>query len=93
MNHKTSFSIQNLSLDQVEEVLFLAEQTARNYIQSKIPSKELKTFDILIEFNSSELKIDCIIELELIKLSKLNPKKISDEAVQKIFEIIENEIK
>ncbi|NVM55021.1 MAG: DUF3194 domain-containing protein [Candidatus Helarchaeota archaeon] len=91
MSDKTSFSIQNLTLEQVEELLSLAEQAGREYIQSQIPRKELKTFDILIEFNSEDLTIDCVIDLELTKQSKLNPKKVTDEAVQKIYEVIESE--
>ncbi len=93
MSHKTTFSIQKLSLEQLEELLFLAEQSGRDFIQSQIPAKELKSVDILIEYNSDESQIDCIIDLELITRSKLDPKKITDEAIQKIFESIENELK
>ncbi len=92
MSQKTSFSIQNLSLDRIEDILFLSEDAARKYIQSHIPSKELKTFNISIEFNSDESTIDCEIDLELNPQSKLDPKKLNDEAIQKIFSIIEREI-
>ena len=92
MSHKSSFSIQNLSEERIEEILFRAEESARKYIQSQIPVKELKTLNISIEYNDADLTIDCIIDLELDKRSSLNPQRIADEAIQKIFSIIENEI-
>ena len=92
MGHKTSFPIQNLSLENVEDILFRAEDTARKYIQSQIPAKELKNLNILIELNDEELTIDCIIDLELVKKSTLNPQNLTDEAIQRIFSIIESEM-
>ena len=92
MSHKTSFPIQNLSPEKVEEILFRAEETGRKCIQSQIPAKELKSFNILIELNDEELTIDCIIDLELVKKSTLNPQNVTDEAIQRIFSIIESEI-
>lgn len=92
MSHKASFSIQNLSTEEIEELLFQAEEHARDYIQKQIPPKELKTLDIVIEYNSDELQIECVIDLELIKRSKHDPKKVTDEAIQKIFDLIEIEL-
>ena len=84
----------NLSVEQMEELLLSAELKGRRFIQSRIPSKEIKYLDISIEFDDSdELKLDCTIELEVVKQSKLDPGKISDEAAKKIIEFIENELK
>ena len=94
MSHRISFPAQNLSSEQIEELLFLAETVARNYVQKRIPSKEIKNFEIVIEFdNTTELSLDCIIDLELIKHSKFDPQKIIEEAVEKIFEVLEKELK
>jgi hypothetical protein len=94
MNHKISFPIQNISSEEVEELLFIAEQAGRKYIQKQIPSKEIKKLDILIEFdNTGELKLECVVDLELVKHSKFDPQKMSDEAAQKIFEIMEEKLK
>lgn len=92
MSHKNSFFIQDLPLEVVEEILFRAEEAARKYIQAQIPYKEIKTFDILIDFNNETLNIDCIIDLELVKKSTFNPQVVIDEAIQKVFLIIETEI-
>lgn len=90
MRHKNTYSIHNLSSEQLEDLILLAEQIARKYILSQISSKEIKNLDILIEFDTTnELKLDCIIELQLVKHSKLDPQKVTDEAVKKIFEIFE----
>ena len=94
MNHKISFPIQNIASEELEELLFIAEQAGRKYIQTQIPSKEIKKLDILIEFdNTEEFKVECIVDLELIKHSKFDPQKISDEAAQKIFEVMEEKLK
>lgn len=94
MSHRISFPIQNLSSEQIEELLFLAENVARKHVQKQIPSKEIKNFDIVIEFdNTDELNLDCILDLELIKHSKFDPQKIIEEAVEKIFEVLEKELK
>ncbi|MFX1296183.1 MAG: DUF3194 domain-containing protein [Promethearchaeota archaeon] len=88
-----SFSNYNLSSEQLEELLLRAENEARKYILSQIPQKEINNLEILIEFDTSnELKLNCIIDLQLVKQSKLDPKKFTDVAINKIFEIIENEL-
>jgi hypothetical protein len=94
MSHKISFPAQDISSEQIEELLFLAENVARNYVQKQIPSKEIKNFEIVIEFdNTAELNLDCVIDLELIKHSKFDPQKVIEEAVEKIFEVLEKELK
>lgn len=94
MSHRISFPIQNISSEEVEELLFLAEQAGRKYIQTQIPSKEIKKLDILIEFDdTAELNLECIVDLELIKHSTFDPQKISDEAAEKIFEVLEDKLK
>jgi Protein of unknown function (DUF3194) len=94
MSHRISFPAQNISSEQIEELLFLAENVARNYVQKRIPSKEIKNFEIVIEFdNTAELSLDCTIDLELIKHSKFDPQKIIEESLEKIFEVLEKELK
>ncbi|HUY01072.1 MAG TPA: DUF3194 domain-containing protein [Candidatus Deferrimicrobium sp.] len=93
MNQKFSFSIKDLSPEQLEDLLFQAEQEGRKYILSQIPSKELKTFDILIEFDTNERNIDCSIDIELVKHSQLDPQKITEKAAQIVFESIETFLK
>lgn len=93
MNPKIPLSIQNLSAEQLENILFLAEQVARKYISSQIPSKEIKNLEVLIEFDTTtEFKLECIIDIQLIRHSKINPQKVSDQAVQKVFEFFEKEL-
>ena len=88
-----TFSNYNLSSDQLEELVLLAEQKARKYILSIIPSKQIENLDILIEFDTTEeLELDCTIELQLTEQSKFDPHKVTDEAIEKIFEIIEKEL-
>jgi len=86
--------MQNISSEEIEELLFIAEQAGRKYIQKQIPSKEIKKLDILIEFdNTVELNLECIVDLELAKHSQFDPQKIIDEATQKIFAILEEKLK
>jgi hypothetical protein len=92
MSHKYSFSLKDLAPEQIEELLFHAEQIGRKYILSQIPSKELKTFDILIEFDTTEVNIDCIIDIELVKHSQVDPQKVTEKTAQIIFESIETEL-
>lgn len=89
MTDKLSFQLNNLSIDEVEDLLFQAEQAARRYITSQVPPKELKTFDILIEFDPDQVSLECIIDLQLTKKSMLNPQIITEAAVQLVFETIE----
>ncbi len=47
----------------------------------------------MIDFDfENELNIDCTIDIQLIKHSKLKPQKIIDKAIEKIFETIEKEL-
>jgi len=74
-------------------LLLLAEQVARNYIFSQLPAKEIKNLSVMIDFDfENELNIDCTIDIQLIKHSKLKPQKIIDKAIEKIFETIEKEL-
>ncbi|MHA1264215.1 MAG: DUF3194 domain-containing protein [Candidatus Helarchaeota archaeon] len=93
MTKEVNIPINQLSLEEIEKLLFQSEQAARNYIQSKIPQKELKTFDILIEYDSDESRIEGIIDIQLIKRSKTDPTSVADGAVKLIFEIVEKRLK
>ena len=92
MNRKLSVSLKDLSLDEIEDLLLRAEKVAKTFILSQIPPKELKTYNIVIEFDSDEIKIDCIIDIELVKHSKLNPKEITEKTVELVFKTIDTEL-
>ena len=94
MSYKTTISAKDLSLEQIEEILYQAEQVGRSYIYRQIPAKEIKTLEIVIDFDyKEELTIECIITIECNNKSQKDPKRVSDEAVEKVFEFLEGQLK
>ncbi len=89
-----AFAPLNLSSEEIENLLFLAEQQARKFIFTQIPPKEIKNLEVLIELdNTNGLNLDCIIDIELVKRSKSDPQRVSEKAVQEVIKFIENELK
>jgi len=76
-----------LASEQIEELCAIAEEAAREYILSQVPSKRIETLNISVEAegtNPMTLAVD--IDIALSPLMKdFNVQKLVDEAVKKAF--------
>lgn len=79
--------IPGLTSQQIEELCLIAEEAARKYIQSKVPSKKIETFNISAEAEGARpvaLKVDVGITLSPLE-KDLDVQGLADEAVKKAF--------
>ena len=90
MPKKISIPIVESELEDLEQTLLDAERHVRNYVFSQISPKVIKDIAVSIEIDDSEdLKLNCTVDIELIKGSKLNPQTITEAALEKLFEFLE----
>jgi hypothetical protein len=81
----------DLTGKQIEEICKLAEETARQYILSKVASKAIKTLNISVEAegtNPVTLTVDVDIALSSL-LKDFDAQKFVDEAVKEAFKSAE----
>ena len=87
--------IPELTDEQIEEMCEIAEKAAREYILSKIPLKKISDFDITVETEGLKpLNVSVEVNLELSPLMRsYDAKKLTEEAVKKAFEAIDEYLK
>jgi histone H3/H4 len=75
-----------------EELCTIAEEAARKYITSKVPSRGVSDLSIAVDLEESEgLNIEVDVSVTLSRLSKdVDEKKLAEEAVRVAFEAIDN---
>ncbi len=59
-----------LTTDQIEQLCQIAENTARQFILSKISSKQVQTLDIVVEVEG-EKPVNVSVEVNLVLLPKV----------------------
>ena len=79
--------IPDLTSEQIEGLCGVAEEAARKYILSKVPSKRIETLNISVEAEGAKpLTLTVDIDIELSPLMKnFEVQKLVDEAVKEAF--------
>ncbi len=83
--------IPELTTEQVEMLCSTAENAARQYILSKVPSKVVEKMDISVEAEGTK-PINLTVEIDLTLSSQANdsdPKALSAEAVEEALKASE----
>lgn len=85
------FGASSLSPDEVERLCEIAEESARNYIMSKLSWREISDLNIAVEAGGREdLTIEVEIELRLSPLLKeVDAKELAQESVEAAFGTVE----
>ena len=80
-----------LTSEQIEELCTIAEEAAREFVLSKVPSKRIETINISVEAEGSKpMTFTVDIDIVLSPLMKdFNVQKLVDEAVKEAFTSIE----
>ncbi|MGQ9506962.1 MAG: DUF3194 domain-containing protein [Candidatus Bathycorpusculaceae bacterium] len=79
--------ISELTSEQIEELCTVAENTAREYVTSKIPSKRIEILNISVEVEGTKpVTVTIDVDVALSPLMKdFNVKKLAEEAVKEAF--------
>jgi len=80
-----------LTSEQIEELCTIAEEAAREFVLSRVPSKRIETINISVEAEGSKpMTFTVDIDIVLSPLMKdFNVQKLVDEAVKEAFTSIE----
>lgn len=80
-------SIPELNSEQIEELCSIAEEVARKYVLSQVPSKRIDALDISVEAEGIKpLKLTVNVDIVLAPSMKdFDVRKIVDEAVKAAF--------
>jgi len=83
--------IPELTSEQVEELCEIAEETAREYVISKVPSRRLSTLNITIDTEGTKpITVNVDVEVTLSPLMKgYDVEKLTREATKMAFASIE----
>jgi hypothetical protein len=83
--------ILELTLEQVEEVCEIAEETAREYVLSKVPSRRISTLNVTVDAEGTKpITINVDVEVVLSPLMKnFDVEKLVKEATERAFASIE----
>jgi len=81
----------SLSYDQLEKLCEVAEEAARRYVSSRIPSRGISDLSITVSSTDSEtLNLEVDVEVTLSPLfRKADVKKLAEEAVAAAFKAAE----
>jgi len=76
-----------LTSEQIEELCSIAEEAAREYVLSKVPSKRIETLNISVEAEGTKpVMLTVEIDIALSPLMKdFDVQKLVDEAVAEAF--------
>lgn len=76
-----------LTTEQIEELCSIAEEAAREYALSKVPSKRIETLNISVEAKGTKpVTLTVEIDIALSPLMKdFDVQKLVDEAVEEAF--------
>lgn len=83
--------IPELTTEQIEEMCGVAEEAARKYVLSKVPSKRIETLNISVEAEEIKpLTLTVDVDIVLSPLMKnFEVQKLADEAVKEAFDSVE----
>ena len=83
--------ILELTLEQVEELCEIAEETAREYVLSKVPSRRISTLNVTVDAEGTKpITINVDVEVVLSPLMKnFDVEKLVKEATERAFASIE----
>jgi hypothetical protein len=84
-----------LTDQQVEEVSLIAEEAARKYVLSKVPSKKIEALNICSETEGTG-PVTLTIEVDITlspSMKSFDVKKIADEAVKEAFVVAEKQLR
>lgn len=83
--------ILELTLEQVEELCEIAEETAREYVLSKVPPRRISTLNVTVDAEGTKpVTINVDVEVVLSPLMKnFDVEKLVKEATERAFASIE----
>ncbi|MEM2342301.1 MAG: DUF3194 domain-containing protein [Candidatus Bathyarchaeia archaeon] len=83
--------ISDLSYEEIEKICEIAEDAARKYIMSKVPSEYISDLSVSVDVESMEtLNVDIEIEIELSPIyRKANAEEIAKDSLKAAFDAIE----
>ncbi|MFQ5999188.1 MAG: DUF3194 domain-containing protein [Candidatus Bathyarchaeia archaeon] len=83
--------IPELTSEQVEELCEIAEEAAREYILSKVPSRRVSTLNIIVDTEGTKpITVSVDVEVTLSPLMKnYNVEELTREAMKKAFASVE----
>ena len=83
--------IPELTLEQVEELCEIAEEAAREYVLSKVPSRRISALNVTVDAEGTKpITINVDVEVVLLPLMKnFNVEKLTKEATERAFTSIE----
>lgn len=83
--------ILELTLEQVEELCEIAEETAREYVLSKVPPRRISTLNVTVDAEGTKpITINVDVEVVLSPLMKnFDVEKLVKEATERAFASIE----
>jgi phenylalanyl-tRNA synthetase beta subunit len=86
-----NLGLPDLTNQQIEQLCSIAEEAARKYILSKIPSKKVETLNITAEAQHTKpLQLTVDVDITLSKsLKNYDAQELCDDAVQKAFKTAE----
>ena len=83
--------IPELTLDQMEELCEIAEETAREYILSKVPSRRISTLNVTVDAEGTKpVTVNIEVEVILSPLMKnFDVEKLVNETKERAFASVE----
>jgi len=83
--------IPELTLEQVEELCEIAEEAAREYVLSKVPSRRISTLNVTVDAEGTKpITINVDVEVVLSPLMKnFNVEELTRKATERAFMSIE----
>lgn len=83
--------ILEITLEQVEELCEIAEETAREYVLSKVPPRRISTLNVTVDAEGTKpVTINVDVEVVLSPLMKnFDVEKLVKEATERAFASIE----
>jgi len=83
--------IPELALEQVEELCEIAEESAREYVLSKVPSRRVSAINVIVDAEGTKpITINVDVEVVLSPLMKnYDVEKLATEATERAFASIE----
>jgi len=83
--------ILELTIEQVEELCEIAEETAREYVLSKVPPRRIPTLNVTVDAEGTKpITINVDVEVVLSPLMKnFDVEKLVKEATERAFASIE----
>jgi len=81
----------SLEYEHIEKLCAIAEEAARRYITSRVPSRGVTELTVSVESEENEvLNVEVDVELTLSPLFKtVDSQKLADEAVKAAFKAVE----